>query len=92
MLDFVSAVQDLLLENDKDPFGRAQFDGSLGYSHPEMVEFNILRCKQHDSDSGLQERRLWGTGRQMDLQGQPSQSFRVATVSKYIWLFKQDVS
>ena len=42
-LDLACAVWDLLLENNEDPVRGVRFDVSLGYSRPEMVEFNIPR-------------------------------------------------
>lgn len=37
------AVWDLLFENSEDPVTGVKFHGIFDYSHPEIVEFNILR-------------------------------------------------
>jgi len=50
-------VWDLLLENNEDPHRGVRSDGSLGYSLPKMVEFNILRevrkARNKDNDKEL---------------------------------------
>lgn len=45
------AVWVLLLENNEDPVRGVRFNVNFGYSHPEMMEFNIPRQVRKASSS-----------------------------------------